>query len=155
MNMTASLTDLRRELDEWAASGKTARFLWRDDDAIADTPRLRRVIEIARTAGYGGRLAVVPEKADDALARLTASAPLRVWQHGWAHSDYGDGEFGHGRPLEAMIDDALRGWQRMGPDLRTPRMGGGLRPAVPPCCRCRSRRCCRASAISASPPAIR
>src|SRR4029077_5810571 len=111
--MTASLTDLRRELDEWAASGKTARFWWRDEDAVRDTPGLRRAIEIAHTAGIVFGLAVIPENSDDTLARLTASAPLQVWQHGWAHSDYGDGEFGHARPLDAMMRDATDGRRRL------------------------------------------
>ena len=40
-----STSALQRELDEWRAADMTARFWWRDDDAVTDTRQLRRLIE--------------------------------------------------------------------------------------------------------------
>ena len=31
-------SELRRELREWELTGRKARFWWRDDDAVSDTP---------------------------------------------------------------------------------------------------------------------
>jgi glycosyltransferase involved in cell wall biosynthesis len=121
--------EISEELDRWSATGNVARFWWRDDDAVTDTPKLRRLIELARRLEVRVGLAVIPERADDSLARLLFDAPCRVWQHGWGHHYHADGEFGQGRALQAMIDDALSGQQRLngifGP-------GGWQRVFVPP-----------------------
>jgi Glycosyl transferase family 2 len=128
---------LQRELDVWSRAGMTARFWWRDDDAAADTPELRRLLGLARDTGLVVALATIPERADDTLARLASDAPCCIWQHGyrhhWRHEQggerYTDGEFGEGRVLQAMVADAQQGQlaldQVFGPD-------GWQRVFVPP-----------------------
>lgn len=117
--------EVRNELATWAGEGMTARFWWRDDDAVFDTPQLRRLIEIARNSRIVAGLAVVRERADNSLVRLVSTADCCVWQHGWGHHFHASGEFADGRALEAMTHDALigeraldrffrpTGWQRV------------------------------------------
>lgn len=121
---------LRSELGAWADAGITARFWWRDDDAVSETPQLRRLLAIAQDTGILPALGVVPERADDSLVELVATTPCSIWQHGWGH-DYrqGSGEFGEGRPIDLMIEDALSG-QRALDRLFGP--SGWQRVFVPP-----------------------
>ena len=103
---------LESELNAWASAGLTARFWLRDDDARTDTPALRRLLALARACQVNVAVAVVPDRADRALVDILATAPCTVWQHGWNHDFHIDGEFGDARPLDEMIEDALKG-QRM------------------------------------------
>jgi hypothetical protein len=61
--------DLARECDAWAAEGRAVELWWRDDDAIEDTPALRRLLALTR-----GRapiaLAVIPGRLTPNLAPL-------------------------------------------------------------------------------------
>jgi glycosyltransferase involved in cell wall biosynthesis len=120
---------LRTELDAWDPTGKRARFWWRDDDAVSDTPQLRHLFEVARKTGIAPALAVVPEHADDSLVRLLSTEACCVWQHGWGHYSYTDGEFGEGRAVDLMVGDALAG-QRALDHLFGP--SGWQRVFVPP-----------------------
>ena len=61
-------TDLTRELDRWADSGRPATFWWRDDDALTVTPALDRLLGLARDHQAPLALAVVPAGATAALA---------------------------------------------------------------------------------------
>lgn len=121
--------ELRRELDEWADAGLTARFWWRDDDAVRDGPQLRRLLSIAQDSGIVVALAVIPAQADPSLAERAMTAPCCIWQHGLNHQDYGSGEFGEGRSLDRLVHDAVSGQRRL--DRRfTP--SGWQRVFVPP-----------------------
>src|SRR2546426_7937934 len=100
---------LSLELEAWSAARMTAKFWWRDDDAISDTPQLRRLLDVARDVGIAPALAVIPERVDQTLARALAAADCAVWQHGWGHHFHEAGEFGDGRPLHEMMVDALKG----------------------------------------------
>lgn len=102
-------TRLKDELDKWAAAGRVARFWWRDDDAAAVTPQLGKLLDVAREFGVMPAIAVIPKTADVSLADLLRSARCAVWQHGWNHRVYVDGEFGEGRRLESLVADILRG----------------------------------------------
>jgi hypothetical protein len=109
--------ELRRELREWELTGRKARFWWRDDDAVSDTPALRRLLALAEEIETVVALAVIPGPADYGLVKLVASAPACIWQHGWRHQwqhedgahGYSHGEFGEGRDLESMMADAHNG----------------------------------------------
>lgn len=109
--------ELHHELEKWELSGKKARFWWRDDDAVSDTPELRRLLSLAEEIGTVVGLAVIPALATDDLVKLAASAPCCVWQHGWRHkwqhedtdTSYSNGEFGQGRDLETMMAEAQNG----------------------------------------------
>ncbi len=87
----ADWPDLVAEFDRWGEAGRVATLWWRDDDAIAATPRLDDLLLLAGKAPVG--LAVVPALARPDLAAALASAPaVAVLQHGWQHRNRaGDG----------------------------------------------------------------
>ena len=79
--------DLGDELDAWAEQGRVARLWWRDDDAVAPTPQLEALIELADGVPLG--LAVIPAMARPDLADVLDSAPqVAVLQHGWRHANH-------------------------------------------------------------------
>jgi hypothetical protein len=82
--------DLAGELDAWAKQGKTARLWWRDDDAVAPTPQLEALVELAADIPLG--LAVIPALARSELAdALDDASRVAVLQHGWCHANHGGG----------------------------------------------------------------
>ena len=107
--------DLDLELDHWAATGRTATFWWRDDDAVAPTPALERMIGIVERFAVPLLLAVIPEPSTDALRRRVESAPLVfAAQHGLRHKNNarpGDraSEFPHARTLSENVLDMTEG----------------------------------------------
>lgn len=111
--------DLTRELDAWAAAGQTAEFWWRDDDAVADTAALRRLIGIHREAGAPLAIAVVPAAADETLPRRLAHEPgITVVQHGWAHLNHSrpgrpKAELGPDRSPSYVLGELVRGQARL------------------------------------------
>ncbi|HYC14539.1 MAG TPA: hypothetical protein VEC75_09825, partial [Stellaceae bacterium] len=81
-------SDLEAELDRWSGAGRQATFWWRDDDAVAATAALARLLALAEGAPLA--LAVVPGNAEPSLAAALAGAPsVRVVQHGWRHLNHG------------------------------------------------------------------
>lgn len=133
---------LTAELDMWAARGLVATFWWRDDDAVAPTAALDRLLDIAAGHGVVPGLAVIPALASaDLAARLSARglADLAVLQHGFSHTDHGadrKAELGTERPLALRCAELARGgallsqtfgvralpvlvppWNRVGADL--------------------------------------
>ncbi len=79
----SSWQDLDREIGLWAAAGRRATLWWRDDDAVADTPELRRLLEVARAPLA---LAVIPAAAGPDLAAALSGHPrVAVFQHGYRH----------------------------------------------------------------------
>jgi hypothetical protein len=75
---------LSQELDLWADTGRTATFWWRDDDAVAPTPQLNRLLRYAESVPLA--LAVIPKSATRELAqRIRDLTSVVVLQHGWAH----------------------------------------------------------------------
>ena len=122
MNASDARTDLPRSaaaLERRAAQGRPARLWLRDDDAVADTPALGRLIGWSSRHGVPVLLAVIPADARKNLVRrLTAAPALTPCQHGLAHRNYApegrkSAEFGAHRPLAAMIGDLERGQSRM------------------------------------------
>jgi peptidoglycan/xylan/chitin deacetylase (PgdA/CDA1 family) len=109
---------LERELALWAAADRVATLWWRDDDAVAPSAALDRLLALA--AGRAPvALAVVPEPTGEPLARRLATAPLvRVLQHGWAHRNHRppgerSAELGADRPLTAVTAELARGRDRL------------------------------------------
>ena len=113
----ASWEDLDREIESWQALGRPATLWWRDDDAVADDPRLVRLLELAR--GLPIAVAVVPATAQPGLAaRLARSASASVIQHGWRHTNHAPAkekkaEFGTHRSLAVMAAELAAGWERL------------------------------------------
>lgn len=120
MAVMADWDDLIRELDSWGEAGLTATFWWRDDDAVAPSEALDRILAIAIETGAPLALAVIPKTAEAALAaRLDDSeAAVGVLQHGYAHANHaGKGdkkiELGRERPAEIVIAELAVGWERI------------------------------------------
>ena len=81
-------------------------FWWRDDDAVADTPALRRLLDLAAHAAAPLTLAVIPAGVE-ALAAYPPGGPrgVIVAQHGDAHAALG----ANGRQRE-LSDDTDPAW---------------------------------------------
>ena len=78
--------ELARECDAWAESGRTIELWWRDDDAVADTPALRRLIQVATVPLS---LAVIPAKLEPSLPMfLKGHDSVSVLQHGLDHRNH-------------------------------------------------------------------
>jgi hypothetical protein len=111
--MLAGWDDLRRELDAWEGAGERATVWWRDDDAVAATPMLERLLAAAQ--GTPIALAVVPAQAERGLVAALAAAPhASVLQHGWSHADHAPvgakkAELGDDRPPRAILDELIAG----------------------------------------------
>jgi hypothetical protein len=87
---SAEWFDLVAELDRWEEAGQVARLWWRDDDAVASTPQLDRLLALANGAPLS--LAVIPAAARDDLADALARFPhATVLHHGWRHADHAVG----------------------------------------------------------------
>jgi|AraplaMF_Col_mLB_1032019.scaffolds.fasta_scaffold00023_85 hypothetical protein len=80
---------LRVELGRWQASGKTARFWLRDDDAIEPTPALEQLLKLTSDAKVPLTLAVIPASTGEPLtARLAEERHVLVALHGWSHTNH-------------------------------------------------------------------
>jgi hypothetical protein len=114
--------DLMAEFDRWEEAGKVATLWWRDDDAVAPTARLGRLLSIA--SGVPVSLAVIPADAEQGLAqwlthylRSAPKASVAVLQHGWRHlnhSGFGKkSEFTAERPTSEMASELAAGRARL------------------------------------------
>ncbi|MDA0963030.1 MAG: polysaccharide deacetylase family protein [Proteobacteria bacterium] len=117
--MSALWSPLRAELGRWRDAGLVLPLWWRDDDAVADTPALRRLSGMAAAVGLPVHIAVIPEGAGETLAHSVAeTGNLIPLVHGLAHRNRaGEGEkkaeFGAHRPLPALEADAKEGLRRL------------------------------------------
>ncbi|GGH23743.1 hypothetical protein SAMN05444007_10243 [Cribrihabitans marinus] len=132
--MIAEWRELDAELALWRRGGLTLPLWWRDDDAVAPSPALERLSVLSRALDMPVHLAVIPARADPALARHVAQHPQLIpLVHGWAHENHapaGDkkAEFGAHRLAGLALEDAASGLRRLR-DL----FGPALRPVfVPP-----------------------
>jgi hypothetical protein len=110
---------LTLELDRWSASGRTIGLWLRDDDAVAPSPALDRLSDLAGRFAAPVILAVIPLLAEPALARALRGMPLlRPCQHGVSHLNHAPAgskksEFGAEREAADVDADIARGWQRL------------------------------------------
>jgi predicted glycosyltransferase len=123
-------TALRRARDD----GRTPVFWWRDDDAAADTPQLRRLLRLAGRHHAPVALAVVPGTIEPSLPPVLADEPnVAALVHGFAHANHAPAgekkaEFGAHRALSEMADEADNGLT-----ILRRRLGGCVLPVfVPP-----------------------
>ncbi len=118
--MKQQLAPVLAELERWRGQGLTLPLWWRDDDAIAPTPALDRLLSLAEGFGAPLHLAVIPGLAEDALAeRLQDAQHIFAIPHGWQHQNHAPAEekkaeFGAHRPAKIMLDEVARGWRRIG-----------------------------------------
>lgn len=107
--------DMRRELDRWVAAGRKATLWWRDDDAVAPTPALDRLLGIAQGAGAPIVIAAIPASLSPDLPRRLAEAPTAAAvQHGWTHANHAPpgrpkAELGPDRPAGVALGELARG----------------------------------------------
>jgi hypothetical protein len=86
----AEWPDLVVELDRWEEAGRIAPLWWRDDDAVAPTAELDRLLNLIGDAPLA--LAVIPAGAGQDLAdRLAGDARVAILQHGWTHANHAAG----------------------------------------------------------------
>lgn len=110
---------LARELDQWGASGRTIGLWLRDDDAVAPSPALGRLSDLAERFAAPILLAVIPLLAEPVLAGALRGMPLlRPCQHGAVHHNHAPpgskkSEFGAERIAADVDADIARGRQRL------------------------------------------
>ncbi len=159
LDLNPLIDALARATDE----GRTTLLWWRDDDAVAHTPALDRLLALAARTGWPVALAAIPARAEPSLAaRVAEEAGVDLLVHGLAHANHAPAdakkaEFGPHRPLAALQTDAADAlalaktrlgprllpvlvppWNRIAPALPEPCRLSGIaasrRPA--PCPRC-------------------
>jgi len=112
----ANWAELSRELDDWSAAGRVATLWLRDDDAVAWTPQLQRLFEVAGDVPVA--LAVIPALAEAGLAeRLQSLLGVEVLQHGWRHENHwgtqGLSEYPPARNDEEVLQEFRAGRDRL------------------------------------------
>ena len=106
---------VRAVLDQAADEGRTLDLWWRDDDAVAPTPALERLLGLARARDLPVAIAAVPAGAGpDLAARLAAEPGADVLVHGWRHRNHEpppakSAEFGPARDGLAFAAEAEAG----------------------------------------------
>jgi len=119
---TARWSNLVDELDRWGNAGQLATLWWRDDDAVAASARLDRLVSIAGDIPIS--LAVIPAAADPGLAawltqpsRSPQAGRLAILQHGWCHTNHDvegkKSEFPPERSRHAVASDLVAGQARL------------------------------------------
>ena len=115
----ATWSALVAELERWGAAGSPATLWWRDDDAVAVTPALERLLELRTRVGVPLALAVIPAAYRRALVeRLEREESTIVLQHGWAHRNHAPPEeksmeLGEHRPRGEVLAEIDRGRRRL------------------------------------------
>jgi hypothetical protein len=120
--MAAGWPDLVDELDRWRDAERVATLWWRDDDAVAPSPWLDRLVAIAGKVPIA--LAVIPAEAEPELAAWLSGSVLSalgsnliVLQHGWRHSNHSKcgkkSEFPTERSCEEVALDLTAGRSRL------------------------------------------
>lgn len=80
---------LRESLEACRAAGREAPLWLRDDDAVAPTPALQRLLDLCGRHAVPLALAVIPAHATETLAgRLAAQPGVTVLVHGWSHANH-------------------------------------------------------------------
>lgn len=104
--------DLTEELDTWQSEGCMATFWWRDDDLVAPTAELDRLLNLRDHFDIPLSLAVIPESVDSSLVEYLDDC--FILQHGFHHHNFADpkekkSEFSSSRPIAEVKNDLLNG----------------------------------------------
>lgn len=117
--MPIDWTPLDRELSQWIDAGLTLPLWLRDDDAVAPTPALTRLVALSARTGMDVHLAVIPAQATGRLGNLVAAEPRLIpLVHGWAHVNHArpgakKAEFGADRAAATCLAEARAGLARL------------------------------------------
>jgi predicted glycosyltransferase len=85
----AALSAAWSHLDSALAGAREIHLWWRDDDAVAATPALDRLLDLARRHRVPLALAVIPARATPGLAeKLAGEALVDVLVHGYSHINH-------------------------------------------------------------------
>jgi hypothetical protein len=117
------------------------QFWWRDDDAVAESPALHRLMDLAESVNAPLTLAVIPGNLEGSLPTAIKDRDVTVAVHGWTHTNHAPdsekkAEFRAHRPVAEMLKEAAKGksildaefgaqalplfippWNRVAPDL--------------------------------------
>lgn len=123
--MQIDWTPLRHALARHRHLGLSLPIWWRDDDAIAPSAALLKLENTAASLNMLVHLAVIPDLAQDALARaVTGSEHLVPLVHGWRHQNHapkGEKKAEFGSERSGAADELKRGLEQMrrlfGPDM--------------------------------------
>lgn len=113
--MSDAIRSILAEFDRVAQSGRMIDLWWRDDDAVAATPALDRLLTLSGTVGVPVALAAIPASAEPSLAvRLRCEPDIAVLVHGLVHRNHAQGggkpaEFGPERSIDALRADVSEG----------------------------------------------
>ena len=126
-NQPKSWEALDAELDRWAPM--KAVFWWRDDDAVASTPALHRLLSLQNDLDLPLHIAAIPALASPCLAQKIdgcAGRRVRILAHGWKHDNRAavaevTSEFPASRS-PADVRRELRMGQRLLADMFGPRL---------------------------------
>lgn len=78
-----------RVLDRAAAQGRVLDLWWRDDDAVAHTPALDRLLGLAASSGCPVAIAAIPARIEGSLVdRLRDEPGATVLVHGFSHANH-------------------------------------------------------------------
>ena len=119
MTGRTELKPLFEELDRRADLGDPLQLWLRDDDAVAPSEPLDRLLQLTNHHGVPTLLAVIPAFTGTELQqRLALEKGVEVAVHGWAHLNHaGAGEksreLGMHRPLATVLDELARGRERL------------------------------------------
>ena len=110
---------LDEELEAWEAAALEASFWLRDDDAVTDSPALRRLLDVGGSTRMPICLAVIPRDADEDLACTVGDFDdAGVMQHGWCHANHAPREekkfeLGDHRPQDVIAAELDMGDVRL------------------------------------------
>lgn len=118
--MNIDWSPLLSELALWRGEGLRLPIWWRDDDAVDDTPELRKLLDLGDKLAIPVHLAIIPKDATPALRDLCEAHPTPVpMVHGWGHVNHASegakkSEFGQPRAgTEAETAQALNHMQTL------------------------------------------
>lgn len=150
--MQADWSLLTGELSLWSGAGLAPRLWLRDDDAVAPSKALDRLLGLCDRYEIPLVVAVIPEPTGDELAdHLRDNTLVSIAVHGWRHANYAapdekKQELGKHRPAAEIVAELGRGlsklfslhgekslpmlvppWNRIDPDLLPGLSAAGFR----------------------------
>jgi hypothetical protein len=114
-----SWQNLAAALERWRDVGRQPVFWLRDDDAVAPTAPLDRLVGLTARRGVPVALAVIPAHAERDLARRLAMQPhVTAVVHGWSHRNHAPAgekkqELGPHRPAATVLGELAQGLKRI------------------------------------------